>query len=675
MHENAKENPVRSYLFHEINFFSFVLFFCLGSSVAWAENLVTNGDFSTGDLTGWATTETAPVTITHDGTEGNPSGSALLARNDSSLSANANYLYQVIPVTSGQQYKLDAEWKGDLLNGGTGRNWAEVFVSFAASPTATPSGIIYKKASDGGPNDQPMPWDWESVLLSPDNGASPEDGIFTATGDYMVIGFNLGGRAVSSNNTQPGFFWVDNVSVSPYPPNQVPIVTDLAVAGEELSVTGQDGPPNGAYQILHTSNLAANHADWSEIAIEAFDAEGGFAFSTDLTANPANFYRIGVLSRVSSPSITVQPFDIATTEGKSVTFSVSADGLEPLSYQWYFNSGILEGETGDTLSLSDVQLDDVGDYTVVVMNRFGEVTSEVASLSIIEDSGLVVDGYAAMNGGTTGGGNATPVTVTTAAEFKSLAENNTPAVIIVQGRLNVGSVNIGSNKTIIGADSQSGLYGGNGLSVDGSNYIFKNLTFGPAEGDVMEISGGTNVYITKCEFYDSTDELCSIVRQADYVTISWSKFYFKNPDGHSFAHLIGNSDGATADRGKLHVTLHHNWYSDGLRGRLPRVRFGFVHIYNNYYNAPDSGYCVGIGYECHIRLENTHFENVSKPWSDYGGVNNGELGWANLKFTNASQPTFMPNTYPTIFTPPYSYTLDDVEAVKSLVTAGAGNTW
>ena len=296
---------------------------------------------------------------------------------------------------------------------------------------------------------------------------------------------------------------------------------------------------------------------------------------------------------------------------------------------------------------------------------FGSVTASFAQTI------AVPDGYATQNGGTTGGGNATPITVSTAAAFQSAVSTDTPAVIIVNGRLNVGNVNIRSNKTIVGADNSSGLYGGM-IRITGTNYILQNLTIGPAEGDTLEISGATNVFITKCEFYGSTDELCSIVRQADFVTVSWSKFHFPNSDSHSFAHLIGNGDGVTADRGKLHVTLHHNWYAPGVEGRMPRVRFGHVHIYNNYYNAVGNGYCIGIGVECNIRVENTVFESVSGPWADYGGTSNGRFGWANLQFINATQPTFMPNSFP-VFTPPYAFTPDPVGNVKSIVTAGAGN--
>ena len=284
-------------------------------------------------------------------------------------------------------------------------------------------------------------------------------------------------------------------------------------------------------------------------------------------------------------------------------------------------------------------------------------------------------GYAAMNGGTTGGGNATPDTVTTADDFKAVATQDTPAVIVVQGKLNVGEVNIGSNKTIIGADTESGLYGGV-IKVKGRNDIFQNLIIGPSgDGDDgMELSGATNIYITKCEFYDGADGNLDIVRQSDYVTVSWCKFYYVNQTTHKNTLMIGNRDDATADRGKLHVTLHHNWFAEKCNSRMPRVRFGHVHIYNNYYNSVGNNYCIGIGVECNIRLENTLFDNINDPWADYGGRDNGKLGWSGLKFVNCTQPTFMPNTYP-VFDVPYPYTLDSVDHVEAIVRSCAGNVF
>jgi pectate lyase len=733
-----------------------------------AQNLIVNGDFSAGNLSGWTPMAVAPTTITHDAGAGNPAGAALLARNTSAATANGNYLYQIVPVVNGAQYKLSAQWKGDLLNGGSGRNWAEVFVNFTATnSTFAPGTIRYKKATDGGPHQTPMPWDWESITASPDgSNPGPADGVFTATGNYMTVAFNLGGRAQTSNNTQPGYYWIDSVSITPWPPTTAPVFTNVMRAGSDIVLQGSEGPMNGAYEMLRSADLSAPGGGWAGLGIRSFDGNGNFNFTNPIGSGaPAAFYRLLVVSSgpVFAPVLTSQPQDAAISIGQDAIFTVTATGTIPLTYRWYFNTNtlvaaglsasleitnaqltnagkysvtvsnlvgsaqsvfatlavtnntqppgiltqptnltvfvgqnatfgvtatgalplhyqwyyntntVLTGQTNTTLALSNVQLNNAGAYSVMVTNDFGTTNSLFATLTVTTNSGVAIpDGYATQNGGTTGGGNATPTIVTTAAAFRLAVSGTTPRVVVVQGRIDLGGgVSIDSNKTIMGADTSSGLYNGT-INVRGANYIFQNLTLGPSSGDVMEISGARNVFVTKCEFYGSTDELCSIVRQADFITVSWSKFHFPNPDSHSFAHLIGNADSATADRGKLHVTLHHNWYGAGVRGRMPRVRFGHVHLYNNYYNSPGNGYCIGVGVECHIRVENTHFESVSRPWADYGGASNGAIGWANLKFVNCSQPTFMANTFP-VFTPPYAYTLDPVDNVKAIVTAGAGN--
>lgn len=287
------------------------------------------------------------------------------------------------------------------------------------------------------------------------------------------------------------------------------------------------------------------------------------------------------------------------------------------------------------------------------------------------------DGYASQNGGTTGGGDAAPVTVSTANAFESAVSGDKPAVVVVEGKFEIGSINVGSNKTIIGANASSGLSGGT-IKLRNNNVIIQNLTLGPANGDTMEVSGAKNIFVTRCDFHDSSDELCSVVRESDFVTISWCKFYFDKTHSHDFGGLIGNRDDRESDRGKLHVTMHHNWYAQGVRGRMPRVRYGHVHIYNNYYNSPGNGYCIGTGFECHIRLENSCFEKINTPWREQkiGALESGgEIGWSNLEFIGCSEPTYIANKFP-VFTPPYSFEADKAEDVKRLVTDpvhGAGN--
>jgi pectate lyase len=100
------------------------------------------------------------------------------------------------------------------------------------------------------------------------------------------------------------------------------------------------------------------------------------------------------------------------------------------------------------------------------------------------------------------------------------------------------------------------------------------------------------------------DGQLDITNASDFVTVSWNRF-----ENHDKVMLIGSSDSATADRGKLRVTLHHNLFED-LGQRTPRVRFGQVHVYNNYYkigNAENYVYSWGVGIESAMYAENNFF--------------------------------------------------------------------
>ena len=100
------------------------------------------------------------------------------------------------------------------------------------------------------------------------------------------------------------------------------------------------------------------------------------------------------------------------------------------------------------------------------------------------------------------------------------------------------------------------------------------------------------------------DGLLDITNASDYVTVSWNRF-----ENHDKVMLIGSSDSASADRGKLNVTLHHNLF-ENVGQRAGRVRFGKVHIYNNFYrisNPENYVYTWGDGVESAVFAENNFF--------------------------------------------------------------------
>lgn len=92
---------------------------------------------------------------------------------------------------------------------------------------------------------------------------------------------------------------------------------------------------------------------------------------------------IGAPGRADEPpSITLQPQSQTACAGSSVKFQVQASGTGPLGYQWRKNGANVLGATAFELSLSNLQVNSVGGYSVVITNSVGAATSQIAALTI-----------------------------------------------------------------------------------------------------------------------------------------------------------------------------------------------------------------------------------------------------------------------------------------------------
>jgi hypothetical protein len=98
----------------------------------------------------------------------------------------------------------------------------------------------------------------------------------------------------------------------------------------------------------------------------------------------------GVLTVNTAPSIATQPLGQTKSVGDSVTFTVAANGAEPLSYQWRRNSGAISGANATSYAIASVTTGDSGGYDCVVANDCGSVTSDAASLTIRSESASTV---------------------------------------------------------------------------------------------------------------------------------------------------------------------------------------------------------------------------------------------------------------------------------------------
>jgi pectate lyase len=321
-----------------------------------------------------------------------------------------------------------------------------------------------------------------------------------------------------------------------------------------------------------------------------------------------------------------------------------------------------------------------------------------------------LEGWAAVAGNgvatTTGGGNATPIVVTTLAQLQNAVAGTAPAVVHVRGRLTPGDINVGSNKTIVGTCGAE--IRGHVEIREAVNVIVRNVTIiGYGEGDcsldpgfdsAVGCSSGDDAVIIQRNSHhvwfdhvavrDGSDGNLDITNGANFVTISWTKFsYTPRTDnvgsdstgaaGHRYSNLVGGTDSPDDfdDANSLNVTWHHNWWADNVVERQPRIRFGQNHLYNNYYSSLTSNYCIRAGIESQILLEGNAFEGSRDPHefnnADDQTSANIALGAANL-YTNVTGNQQTGGGGPAFTDPPYNYRLDPAAAVRAAVIAGAG---
>jgi pectate lyase len=299
---------------------------------------------------------------------------------------------------------------------------------------------------------------------------------------------------------------------------------------------------------------------------------------------------------------------------------------------------------------------------------------------------------------TTGGGSAATQTVKTLADLAMAVSGSTPKVIYVNGVLNAGKISVGSNKTIVGLCGAE-VHGHIELS-SSQNVIIRNLKIvGFAVGDCMSdpdfdsavgCSSGNDavtiensshhIWFDHCDVSDGTDGNLDVTTGSDFVTVSWTKFHFTprtdnvgndstGAAGHRFSNLIGAADNVPGDVGHLNVTFHHDWWADNVNQRMPRTRYGKIHLFNDVFTASGDSVCTTAGESATLLVENSLYDGVQNPFQIPTASVMGTLVSMGNSFLNVTGTMTGSGT---AFTPPYAYTPDSTTALEAAVEANAG---
>ncbi|WP_341716136.1 pectate lyase [Micromonospora sp. FIMYZ51] len=316
-------------------------------------------------------------------------------------------------------------------------------------------------------------------------------------------------------------------------------------------------------------------------------------------------------------------------------------------------------------------------------------------------------GFAASNGGTTGGAGGQTVRATTGTQIHAAlcnrASSSTPITIQVEGTINHGnttkvsgsSCNTAadvielkqiSNVTILGVGNGA-VFDQIGIHIrEARNIIIQNVTVRNVKksgsptsngGDAIGMESGVrNVWVDHVTLEASGGEsegfdgLFDMKNDTQYVTLSYSIMRNSGRGG-----LIGSSE---SDRSNGFVTFHHNLY-ENLDSRVPLLRGGVAHIYNNHYvNIRESGINSRAGGRA--KVDNNYFRNSKDVlgtfytseagyWQVSGNTFDNVTWSARSGDNNPAGPNPTSNTTVSI---PYSYRLDAASCVPNVVSQTAG---
>ncbi|SDT74959.1 pectate lyase family protein [Actinoplanes derwentensis] len=459
------------------------------------------------------------------------------------------------------------------------------------------------------------------------------------------------------------------------------------------------------------SRQFAGSTDWADYTVSAkveplSVSAGGFAALVARSTSSTSYYRLalsgtnkvrlesvksGTITVLGEAALTVTPGAVynlgLTAKGNSLTGSVNGASILSATATT-FGKGRIGLQTFDATA----QFDDVTVTTTTASTAPPSATPTTSAPSATPTTSApsatpTTSAPAASTGkfesspigfgaGTTGGAGGTTVKITSLSQLKTEAAS-TGAKILQISTILTGSgtdrVDVTSNKTIVGVGSNAGLTGAGIFIKNASNVIVRNLkiSFVQAPTDLIAAQKSDHLWIDHNELFNDTshgkdfyDGMLDLTHATDLVTISWNHLH-----DHSKGSLLGHSDNnAAEDTGKLRVTYSHNWF-DNVASRLPRLRFGTVHLYNNLFtDAKTSGiHCL---MESQCLVQNNVFVNVKLPvWttedSDLDGfavISGNDFGGETPEITKTG----------TFTKAPYAVTLDATSTVSAAVQAGSG---
>ena len=221
------------------------------------------------------------------------------------------------------------------------------------------------------------------------NGTALADGTYTliqqttgniaASGSFTVTGTALGGKPASIAVVGGNVLLLINIAPTITSQPQGGTINQGTSQTFNVAATGTT-PINYQWRFNASNIPGATTPSYTKSNAQGSDAGSYSVVVTNASGSATSSDAVLVVN--TFPSITAQPQSQAVNLTSNASFSVTASGTAPLTYQWRFNAANIPSATDTTYTRSNVQNGDAGSYSVVVSNFLNTATSVDAVLSI-----------------------------------------------------------------------------------------------------------------------------------------------------------------------------------------------------------------------------------------------------------------------------------------------------
>lgn len=157
-------------------------------------------------------------------------------------------------------------------------------------------------------------------------------------------------------------------------------------------------------------NIGPFNYQWTFNGTNIVEATNSSYLVTSMSTNDVGIYAVSITNNYGSVAstgavlsvdfISQQPANQIATNGGIATFGVAASGPGSFAYQWLFKGTNLPSATSSNLTLTSVNTNKIGSYSVVITNISGSVTSSAASLNMPAFIVTQTQSWTALLGGT-----------------------------------------------------------------------------------------------------------------------------------------------------------------------------------------------------------------------------------------------------------------------------------